>query len=237
MRNIGKIIGELHALLIEYEKGLYKKVAKPQVLTIQGGRIHKPNKKLQAAKGKGKVKACGNVQQLTPPYTPQHNGVSERRNRTLLDMVRLMMNLITLSLSFWDYALESATCILNMVPTKKERCSSDRFCLDFTCLLDTKLSTLEALKGLILKIPGAITLSLFITVDSREEGAEFKVTGVDKAFDSPTLGKILDLGRRVTEYSFYPEEEVSDAKDQGYIIRMEYPYFYPWDLPTELATI
>nr|GEU82723.1 putative retrotransposon protein [Tanacetum cinerariifolium] len=29
-----------------------------------------------------------------------------------------MMNLTSLSLSFWDYALESATCILNMVPTK-----------------------------------------------------------------------------------------------------------------------
>ncbi|GJW62755.1 retrotransposon protein, putative, ty1-copia subclass [Tanacetum coccineum] len=65
------------------------------------------------------LKACGIVQQLTPPYTPQHNGVSERRNRTLLDMVRSMMNLTTLPLSFWDYALESATCILNMVPTKK----------------------------------------------------------------------------------------------------------------------
>ncbi|GJX16257.1 hypothetical protein Tco_0217089, partial [Tanacetum coccineum] len=47
----------------------------------------------------------------------------------------------------------------------------------------TKLSTLEALKGLNLKIPGAITLSLFTTVDSREEGAESKVTGFDKAFD------------------------------------------------------
>ncbi|GKG32965.1 hypothetical protein Tco_0430475, partial [Tanacetum coccineum] len=34
-------------------------------------------------------------------------------------MVRSMMNLTTLPLSFWDYALESATCILNMVPTKK----------------------------------------------------------------------------------------------------------------------
>ncbi|GKA87609.1 retrotransposon protein, putative, ty1-copia subclass [Tanacetum coccineum] len=30
-----------------------------------------------------------------------------------------MMNLTTLPLSFWDYALESAACILNMVPTKK----------------------------------------------------------------------------------------------------------------------
>ncbi|GJT05052.1 retrotransposon protein, putative, ty1-copia subclass [Tanacetum coccineum] len=59
------------------------------------------------------LKACGIVQQLTPPYTPQHNGVSERRNRTLLDMVRSMMNLTTLPLSFWDYALESATPFLN----------------------------------------------------------------------------------------------------------------------------
>ncbi|GJT20014.1 retrotransposon protein, putative, ty1-copia subclass [Tanacetum coccineum] len=57
--------------------------------------------------------------QLTPTYTPQHNGVSERRNRTLLNMVRSMMNLTTLPLFFWDYALESATRILNMVPTKK----------------------------------------------------------------------------------------------------------------------
>nr|GEU38507.1 hypothetical protein [Tanacetum cinerariifolium] len=65
------------------------------------------------------LKACGIVQQLTSPYTPQHNGVSERRNRTLLDMVRSMMNLTTPPLSFWDYALESATRILNMVPTKK----------------------------------------------------------------------------------------------------------------------
>ncbi|GJT69974.1 retrotransposon protein, putative, ty1-copia subclass [Tanacetum coccineum] len=34
-------------------------------------------------------------------------------------MVRSMMNLTALPLSFWDYALESATRILNMVPTKK----------------------------------------------------------------------------------------------------------------------
>ena len=34
------------------------------------------------------LKQCGIVSQLTPPGTPQRNGVSEHRNRTLLDMVR-----------------------------------------------------------------------------------------------------------------------------------------------------
>ncbi|GJX22650.1 retrotransposon protein, putative, ty1-copia subclass [Tanacetum coccineum] len=58
-------------------------------------------------------------QLVTPPYTPQHNRVSERRNQTLLDMVRSMMNLTTLPKYFWVYALESAARILNMVPTKK----------------------------------------------------------------------------------------------------------------------
>nr|GEU61287.1 retrotransposon protein, putative, Ty1-copia subclass [Tanacetum cinerariifolium] len=55
----------------------------------------------------------------TPPNTPQHNGVSEKKNRTLLDMVRSMMSQTTLPKSFWDYALETAARILNMVPTKK----------------------------------------------------------------------------------------------------------------------
>jgi hypothetical protein len=64
------------------------------------------------------LKECGIVSQLTPPRTPQWNGVSERRNRTLLDMVRLMMSQSSLPLSFWGYALETAAFILNRVPSK-----------------------------------------------------------------------------------------------------------------------
>nr|GEZ10493.1 hypothetical protein [Tanacetum cinerariifolium] len=61
----------------------------------------------------------GIIAYRNPPYTPQHNEVSKRRNRTLLDMVRSMMSQTTLLKSFWDYALESAVRNLNMVPTKK----------------------------------------------------------------------------------------------------------------------
>nr|GFA60374.1 retrotransposon protein, putative, Ty1-copia subclass [Tanacetum cinerariifolium] len=65
------------------------------------------------------LKEHGIIAHRTPPYTPQHNGVSKRRNRTLLDMVRSMMSQTTLPKSFWDYALETVARILNMVPTKK----------------------------------------------------------------------------------------------------------------------
>ncbi|GJX43858.1 retrotransposon protein, putative, ty1-copia subclass [Tanacetum coccineum] len=46
------------------------------------------------------LKANRIVQQLTPPYTPQHNGVSLKENRTLLIWVRSMMNLTTLPYPF-----------------------------------------------------------------------------------------------------------------------------------------
>nr|GEV96549.1 retrotransposon protein, putative, Ty1-copia subclass [Tanacetum cinerariifolium] len=65
------------------------------------------------------LKEHGIIAHHTPPYTPQNNEVSERRNRTLLDMVRSMMSQTALPKSFWDYALETAPRILNMVPTKK----------------------------------------------------------------------------------------------------------------------
>ncbi|GJV48998.1 zinc finger, CCHC-type containing protein [Tanacetum coccineum] len=45
--------------------------------------------------------------------------VSEREKMKHVDMVRSMMSQTTLPKSFWDYALETAARILNMVPSKK----------------------------------------------------------------------------------------------------------------------
>ena len=55
--------------------------------------------------------------QLTLPGTPKLNGVSERQNRTLLDMVRSMMSYTDLLISLWGYALQMASYILNCVPS------------------------------------------------------------------------------------------------------------------------
>ena len=55
---------------------------------------------------------------MTIPGTPQQNGVAERRNRTLLKMVRSMMAQANLPITFWGDALLTATYILNRVPSK-----------------------------------------------------------------------------------------------------------------------
>ncbi|GKF37899.1 hypothetical protein Tco_0114657, partial [Tanacetum coccineum] len=59
MHNMRKTIGEIHAMFIEYEKGLPKKAETPQVMMIKGGRIKKVNKKSLKAKGKGKDNVKG----------------------------------------------------------------------------------------------------------------------------------------------------------------------------------
>ncbi|KAA0034863.1 gag/pol protein [Cucumis melo var. makuwa] len=61
---------------------------------------------------------CEIVSQLSAPGTPQQNGVLERRNRTLLDMVWSMMSYAHLPNSFRGYAVQATVYILNCVPSK-----------------------------------------------------------------------------------------------------------------------
>ncbi|GJZ87790.1 retrotransposon protein, putative, ty1-copia subclass [Tanacetum coccineum] len=65
------------------------------------------------------LKELGIIAHHTPPYTPQHIGVSKRGNRTLLDMVHSMMSQTTLPKSFWDYAFELRLALLIMVTTMR----------------------------------------------------------------------------------------------------------------------
>nr|GEV39028.1 hypothetical protein [Tanacetum cinerariifolium] len=181
MHCVGKTVTELHALLIDYEKGLKGKAPTPHGFKEER-KLSYGEKYLQVGNGVVSLSClsdlgfnhnivsngisvslnglfyfsvvsgndllglvhtdvCGPLRHVSRKgasyfltftddfsrygyvYLLKHkhepNGVSERRNRTLLDMVRSMFNLTTLPLSFWDYALESAVRILNMVSTKK----------------------------------------------------------------------------------------------------------------------
>ena len=59
----------------------------------------------------------GIKRQLTAAYTPQQNGVSERKNRTLLNMVRSMLACRKVPKKFWPEAVVWATYVLNRSPT------------------------------------------------------------------------------------------------------------------------
>jgi transposase InsO family protein len=64
------------------------------------------------------LKEEGIVAQYTMLGTPQQNGVAERRNRTLMDMVRSMLSNSHLLLFLWSEALKTAVYVLNRVPSK-----------------------------------------------------------------------------------------------------------------------
>jgi len=64
------------------------------------------------------LESRGICAQYTMPGTPQQNGVAEKRNHTLMEMVRSMINYSNVPLSLWMYALKNATYLLNRVPSK-----------------------------------------------------------------------------------------------------------------------
>lgn len=55
--------------------------------------------------------------QLTAAYTPQQNGVAERKNRTIMNMVRSMLTTRSIPKSFWPEAVNWSVHVLNRCPT------------------------------------------------------------------------------------------------------------------------
>ncbi|MCO5583613.1 hypothetical protein L7F22_037526 [Adiantum nelumboides] len=56
--------------------------------------------------------------QCTMPYTPQQNGVAERKNRSLMEMARCMLKAKSLPHKLWMEAVACATHVLNRCPTR-----------------------------------------------------------------------------------------------------------------------
>ena len=63
----------------------------------------------------------GTLRQLTTPHTPQQNGVVERRNRTVMGLVRSMLKGKKLPLELWGEAVTTCVHVLNRSATKSLR--------------------------------------------------------------------------------------------------------------------
>ena len=57
----------------------------------------------------------GITHELSSPYTPQQNGVVERKNRTLIEMARTMLDEYKTPRKFWPEAIDTACHIINRV--------------------------------------------------------------------------------------------------------------------------
>nr|GEY75333.1 zinc finger, CCHC-type [Tanacetum cinerariifolium] len=65
--------------------------------------------------------STGIIHQTTAPYTPQENGVAERKNRTLKEMVNSMLSYYGRSEGFWGEVMLTACFILNRTLNKNSK--------------------------------------------------------------------------------------------------------------------
>ena len=59
------------------------------------------------------------IQKTTPPYSPESNGVVERKNRTLKEIMNAMLVSSGTPLNLWGEAILSTCHIQNRIPYKK----------------------------------------------------------------------------------------------------------------------
>ena len=92
---------------------------------------------------------------MVAPYTSQHNGLAERRNKTILNMCKSILKQKQLPKSFWGETIATATYLLNRCPTKRlhkkvpeeVRSGRNKWSTILRCLVAYATSIFQVLRG------------------------------------------------------------------------------------------
>lgn len=105
----GDVLSVFKNFVLMTEKQSGKKI---KVIRTDGGGEYTSNEFQQFCE------ETGIIHEVAAPYTPQHNGIAEMRNRTILNMTRSMLKGKELPKYLWGEAVSTTTFILNKCPTK-----------------------------------------------------------------------------------------------------------------------
>ncbi|KAI3827765.1 hypothetical protein L1987_01848 [Smallanthus sonchifolius] len=126
------------------------------------------------------------------PYTPQQNGVAERKNRTLIETARTMLSDANLPVTFWAEAVNTACHVLNRVLVVKRH---NKTCYE---LINNRLPNLDYL------VPFGSPCSLLLQYKDRQ--SKFHAKAVEGIFlgyvaNSPCK-RVYNIGTRTVEEWF-----------------------------------
>ncbi|MCO5567417.1 hypothetical protein L7F22_021108 [Adiantum nelumboides] len=129
--------------------------------------------------------------QCTMPYTPQQNGVAERKNRSLMEMARCMLKAKSLPHKLWMEAVASAAAhVLNRCPTRAlktitpyeswyDRKPSVSYLRVFGCLAYAHIP--QQLRG---KLDDKAVKCIFVGYSSGSKGYRLYNPATNKIFES-----------------------------------------------------
>nr|GEU40886.1 retrovirus-related Pol polyprotein from transposon TNT 1-94 [Tanacetum cinerariifolium] len=127
------------------------------------------------------------------PYTPEQNGVAERKNRTVVEMARSMLKQKGMPDSFWAEGVAAAVHILNISPTKAVWCQTPY----------------EAWNGKKTLISGKITVSRDVVFDEvAVEGEDTTTPLALFAADPVTVEEAMEI----EEWRLVMKEELSSIE-------------------------